>query len=322
MKALFKAISVLVFMLLFHGCIYESELLSEIELPLPAENHPLSITLSETSDSIFIYGETAFRYDVNTFGLNFTAIEVKFNGMSYQLENSSGNLWVTPVWNNTTDWYDLTVNFYASTGSGSIADKLKAENYVGTKTWKVRYFNIGEHNFKLYHRIKADSILQIYYINPPNTSTLFGELTKFPNKPMKVTSQHGDTLFFADSTFFGGVETYRLEITKNVGYTRYFDLYVNNEDYSRLTVTDFSADSCLVSWTSIPFKIDYKVIDTYDHLDYKKTYYQGDGHSFKDVQPRAGWGKFYYLYGRSKFSKPDSEWRLYGIVYWKDHAMF
>ena len=320
LKTSYKILSVAAFLLLLHSCLYETNQLSTISVQKPSANHPLNLTLSENKDSLLVFGETTFQYNVNTFGLNFTGIEVKFNGQKYQLDKSSGKLWVTPDYYNTTDWLDLTINFYASTGSGSIADKFKAENYVGTKTWKVKYIDIYKHDFSLHQRISPDSILQIYYVNPHNVDTLFGELTKFPFTKMKVTSHKGDTLFFADSVYCGGSDSYRLEVTKHIYMTRYYDLYVNHEAFSVLIVTDINKDSCLVSWSSIPFKVDYKVTDSYVSGNYK-TYYTGSGHSFKDTQPNPGWGKFYFLNGRSRFNKSESAWGLYMDVYWKDHTM-
>lgn len=321
MRTFYQTISFFGLIFLLPSCLYDTNQLSEVDIAQPQPGHMLTLTLSEDKDSLIIFGETAFRYDVNTFGLDFTAIEVNFKGQSYLLDKSSGALSITPDWDNTTDWLDLTINFYASTGTGSIADLLKAENYVGTKTWKVKYVDLRKHDYSLHQRISADSILQIYYLNPHYINTLQGDLTRFPLVNMKLTSRNGDTLFFADSSYFRGPASYRLEITKNVGYNRYFDLSVNYDSFSRLTVTDINKDSCLVSWTSIPFKVDYMVIDSYVHVDHN-VYYKGDGHSFKDTQPKPGWGKFYYLYARSKFNKSDAGWSLFMIVYWKDHAMY
>ncbi len=320
MRTFYQAVFVFGLILLLPSCIYETNQLTEVDIAQPQPGHMLTFTLSEDEDSLIIFGETTLRYDVNTFGLDFTAIEVNFKGQSYLLDKSSGVLWITPDWENTTDWLDLTINFYASTGTGSIADKFKAENYMGTKTWKVKFVDFGKHNFSLKHRISADSILQIYYVNPHNVDTLPGDLTRFPNVKMKITSRNGDTLFFADSVYYRGSASYRLEVTKNVSLTRYFDAYVDYNSFSRLTVTDINMDSCLVSWTSIPFKVDYMITDSYIHVDHN-VYYKGDGHSFKDTQPKPGRGKFYYLYVRSKFDKSDSGWDLFMHVYWKDHAI-
>lgn len=316
-----RIISVITLLFFLHSCMYETNQLSEIDVKQPPANHPLTLSLSVKTDSLIIFGETNFQYDVNTFGLNFTALEIDFNGITYQMENASGKLTLTPDYYNTKDWLDLTIKFYAATGSGSIADKFKAENYIGSKTWKVKYIDLGTHDFSLHQRITSDSILEIYYVNPHNVDTLLGKLYKDFNTVMKVAHQNGDTLFFSDSTYYGGMELYQLEVSNHLSFSRYYNLDVDYPQTSHLSVADINKDSCLVSWTYSRFKIDYKVMDSYI-FNNPNIYYTGSGHSFKDKQPQPNWGKFYYLYTRSRYNKSSLAWGLSMSVYWKDHVIF
>jgi hypothetical protein len=301
--------------------VYEANQFSEIDVKQPPASHPLTFSLSAKTDSLIIFGETNFQYNVNTFGLNFTALEVNFKGIKYQMVNTSGKLTVTPDYNNTTDWLDLTIKFYAGTGSGSIADKFNAENYIGSKTWKVKYIDLSTHDFSLHQRITKDSIVEIYYLNPHHVDTLLGKLKKDFNTELKVAHQNGDTLFFSDSTYYGGLEIYQLEVSNHLSFTRYYSLNIDYPQTSYLSVADINKDSCLVSWTSSRFKIDYLLLDCYIESNHKM-YYTGRGNSFKDTQPQPGWGKFYYLYTRSRYNKSNLAWGLSMIVYWKDHVIF
>ncbi len=311
-----QSVIVTVILVVFmQSCVYQTDQLSELNVQKPSASHAMNIDLSANTDSILILGETSFKYDVNTFGKDFTAIEVNYLNTKYILTDStSGTIGVTPNYNDTT-WFDLTIKFYASTGSGSIADHLKAENYVGSKTWKVKWVNVGDFKFKVRHRVSSDSLVEVYYLNPHNVHEELGTLTNIFNNKMTLTRQHGDTLFYIDSDYYGGLESYTLAIDKYVGFTRYYD-YALNYSYPTMTVTDINKDSCLVSWKfEAPIKFNYELQSN------NKTVYRGRGHSFKDVQP-VSYTTVYWLRGYSPFNTTYTGWYTDNMVIWGDHHMY
>ncbi len=240
-------------MLLFTGC--EFQLTGDFfnEVSEPSASHAGEITLSIESDSIYISEQTAINYSVNSFGLNCNAVEIKYLNNSFvNTETASGSLLMVPDFNNT-EWFDLTANFYLGTGSGSIADKFKMENYIGSKTWKIKFVDYKTFNFKLQYHVNKDSILEVFWVKPKYFGNIKNTLWHY-SRVMNPTRISGDTLFYSDPNYCGGSEDYRLYINEDRNVT-----VTVNFPYPVLTVSSAGLDSCQLSWDESPIKRFYKV---------------------------------------------------------------
>ena len=239
------------------------------ELSKPAASHKGEITLSLDQDSIIIYEPTKVNYSVNSFGLKYNAIEIEY--LKTKVTNdfeSSGSFMLTPDFS-VNGWIDLKATFYLSSGSGSIAEKLKAENYVGTKTWKVKFFNLNAFDFKFQYHVNKDGILELFWVKPSCISSVEGKVTRYGNEVLQ-SKISGDTLFYADDSYCGDMQMYNLSITvKNQAY-KGFSLSPNYP-YPELKFKSLGLDSCLISWTPSPIKRYYKLNELY----------AGFGNSFK-----------------------------------------
>ena len=166
----------------------------------------------------------------------------------------------------------MTIDFYVCTGSGSIADKLKAENYLGSKTWKVRYFNLKTCDYHFQNNITADSIVQVFWVKPKEVSSTIGAVYKGNSTKLTATRISGDTLFYADRDYCGGGQDYELNVSVNSSEQVGFGTNVNYP-YPEFKIIPIGFDSCLVSWTSSPIKRYYKLSDKYE----------GFGNSYKEL---------------------------------------
>lgn len=310
-----SAIVALLLAVLLGSCVYQIDEISELNIKKPSASHVLTLNLSANTDSILILGETFFKYDVNTYGKDFTALEVSYQNTNYTLtDRPSGTIGIVPNFNDTT-WNDLTIKFYASTGSGSIADQLKVENYVGSKTWKVKWVNVDDFKFKISHRVSSDSLLEVYYLNPHNVHEELGTLYNILNNKMTLTRQHGDTLFYVDSDYYGAQGSYSLAINKYVSFTHYYH-HALTYSYPIMTVTDVNKDSCLVSWKfEVPIKFNYELQKNY------KVVYRGREQTYKDVQLATN-TTVYSLRRFSPFNTTYTGWCSDNLVIWGDHKMY
>lgn len=263
----------------FQSCIYDCNELTKIELEQPDTWHPMDITLSNNKDSILIFGPTDFSYNVETFGLNANATIVTYLNQEINHTGFSQSFTLHPE-NQEGEWFDLTIECYLSTGSGSIADRLKAENYVGRKTWKVKYINLQTFDYQFSKHINADGLLELYYIKPPETELTNGHVTFYGNS-VPSTRMRGDTVFFTDSLYYGGSRSYYFAL--KIGESNFVGSSLQVEyPFPTITVTNLSLDSCLVSWTTCPVKLTYSL----SRNSVKQ--YLGTSCSFKDAQPRPG----------------------------------
>jgi len=265
-------------LILFTGCEYELSGEFNQDIQKPTESHEGFITLSNDVDSIVIFEQTDIQYSVSTFGLQFNGIQLEYLDTKITDEfNSSGSFRIIPDFNNT-GWFDLKASFYLGTGSGSIADKFKSENYVGTKTWKVCFLDLTKYDFQFQQHVNKDGFLELFWIKPSFLTGIKSAINVYSTIHPHITKITGDTTFFADSTYYGGNSTtYTLKLNIN---NKVFCEKTIYPDYPfpELKVTPFGLDSAIVSWSESPLKRYYKV---YDNSGYQHYVYTGTQNSFK-----------------------------------------
>jgi hypothetical protein len=277
-------------MLLAGSCEFEltGEFKNDIEKP--ADAHEGYITLSTEMDSIVIYEQTEFRYEVNSFGLQCNAIQIEYLDQKIiNQDNQRGSFFITPDFNHT-EWFDLKIDFYLGTGSGSIADKLKAENYAGTKTWKVRFMDLTKYDYKFQHRVNQDGFLELFWVKasfmPYYNSNINYTNTIHP----QITKVSGDTTFFVDSTYYGGSsQSFYLSI--KLGNNKFYNSTLTpNYPFPELKVKAIGLDSVEVSWTESPLKRYYK-LNT--NSSWQQYVYAGFKNSFRMALTPGVLEKFY-----------------------------
>jgi len=253
------------------SCIYETDILSEVDIKKPNTFQQVDITLTPSKDSMVIFDQTDFNFNVNSYHLKFNAAVVKYLNEEHTFEQSSGGFTIIPDKTNE-NWFDLTIDFYVHTGTGSIADRLNAENYLGSKTWKVKYFNLKNVDYHFQHHLTADSIVEVFWVKPKIVPATIGAVYGGSSTKMTATRISGDTLFYADRNYCGGGQNYNLNVSVNRNEQVGFSTNVNYP-YPEFNITPIGFDSCLVSWTPSPIRRYYKLSDKY----------AGFGNSFKDL---------------------------------------
>lgn len=291
------------FVFLLAGC--EFDLKGEFfnEINKPADSHNGEIILNIQKDSIVIFEPTDIKYSLNTFGLECNAIVIQYlNIEEKNLNTPVGGFHITPDFNNN-EWFDLTAKFYLGTGSGSIADKFKAENYVGSRTWKVKFVDFKKYDFKSGMRVNRDGFLEIYWIKP----SFFPEIRSYINPQStihpEITRIVGDTTFFTDSVYFGGNSTtYHLSLIYDQDI--YTERYLQpNYPFPEIKFTPIGLDSVLVSWTDSPLRRYYKVL--YEDADGKFAYV-GWNNSFRAVVTPCVNYNFYLYISRNEKVKYEN----------------
>lgn len=265
-------------LLLFTSCEYELSGEFNRDIAKPANSHEGSISLSKDMDSILIYEETDIQYSVNSFGLQCNGIQLEYLNTKFSNQYSTSGIFrITPDFS-ITDWFDLKADFYLSTGSGSIADKFKAENYIGTKTWKVRFVDLSKIDFQFQQHINKDGFLELFWIKPSFLPTISSSISQGSTIHPHISKIKGDTTFFADSTYYGGNSTYyRLDL--NLDHRNIYGKSINpNYPFPELQITPLGLDSAIVSWTKSPLRQYYKVFNANGSQGYIFT---GFDNSFK-----------------------------------------
>lgn len=220
---------------------------------------PSEIKLNYDQDSILIFGKTNLTISLNSFGKKFTAAVLDYQGYERTFMDSVINLTYSPNEEDQGKWTNLTVNYYFSTGTGSLADRLKIENYVGTRTWKIKYINLEKFNFNFSHKVSTDSVLELFWIKPDKNFD--ARLTKVmlsfkTDSEFPVFRQNKDTVFYRDAEYVGGEQYYSFNIlgtsvweSQNVKY-----------DFPTMNFTDIRLDSLNIFWQKNPFRVKYRLL--------------------------------------------------------------
>lgn len=261
---------------IFISCIYEPEGLGQTGAKYPDSQVPMDITLSPDKDSLIIYGNTNITFNVNSFGLKCSGVRLEYLSKSQEYYSSSGSFTLEPV--TEGQWMDLKASIYLKTGSGSIADLLDAENYMGTKTWKIKYISFYNYSIPIYQRINKDSCLEVYWIKPNDIPLSNVSFTGIP-----FTKQKADTMFYVDTTFYGGnkyVELYYKLPGQSYNKSSYLSI---NYPYPEISVQQISFDSCRISWPSSKLRWKYIL-----NKGGASSVYVGNKNSFTDANPLLG----------------------------------
>jgi len=245
-------------LLLLSSCAFEPAGLNYVEVEKPAASYPLDIHLSLNEDSIYLYGDTKISFNLSTFGKSFNGAMIHYYDQKISTDQSAYSFTITPK--QTSDWVDLTIDFYVSTGSGSIADKLKVENYIKSKTWKIKYFDLEKEGITTNYLIHPDGFLQLYMVLPKQRPGNECGMSKYGND-IPIARVSGDTIFFNDKSYCGGEGTYYLWYRYDSKHVVSRNINVNLPK-AEIKVEAIGLDSCRVSWTKSPLKLYYVINDT------------------------------------------------------------
>jgi len=262
----------------FSACDYEPSGVFDPGIKKPADSHQGSMVLSKDMDSIVIFEPTQISYAVNSFGLECNGIQLEYLTTKITNQNSTTGIFtITPDFENTS-WFDLKANFYLGTGSGSIADRFKAENYQGSRTWKVRFMDLTKFDFNFQQHVNKDGFLELFWIKPSFMPAISSAINIYNTIHPHITKIAGDTTFFADSTYYGGNSTfYTLYLTLNK--RNIYSKTINpTYPFPDLKVSPFGLDSAVVSWAKSPIRQYYKV---YYSNAWQRYIYTGFENSFK-----------------------------------------
>ena len=263
-----KLFQLLFCLLLISSCTFEPEGLNFIEVEKPAASSPIEVALSLNEDSIYLYANTKMSFNLSTFGKKFNGAQIQFYNQKFITNESNYTFTISPQITNY--WADLTIDFYVSTGTGSIADKLKLENYVMTKTWKIKYVNLNKEGLNAGYQIHPDGYLELYMVLPKQSKGGKYGLSRYGNS-ITFSRISGDTVFYNDKSYCSDKNTYQFSFTFDSNTYFHRDVEV---DFPKpeLIVEAIGLDSFRVTWTKSPFKLYYTINDTE---------YKGFGNDYK-----------------------------------------
>ena len=154
---------ILTISVLFTSCEYEPNGSNFVQLTPPADSLAIGISLNDINplDTIYIYQDTRILIKINA---------------EKELQQATILIDGQELWDNPFDFtlrpnelgegvHTLTVKAVFASGSGSLADMMGLEGYMGELSWNIRVIPNPESHFEVGYRLNKDGFLEIYWDN-------------------------------------------------------------------------------------------------------------------------------------------------------------
>jgi len=181
----------------------------------------MEINLSDVdpADTIYIMDATRLTLQVNTFGKSLKGIQYLIDNRVY----SYGHEVIIYPSNMADGTYKLTVLVTVSSGTGSLADMMEMEGYLGEMNWNVRIMKNFDPGLKLGFRKNADNFLELYWETSKYVpEAIFEKYEVSVSKNLIITNQEKKSAVFEDYIYGWAGGSVDLYIKCTGGYSRYY----------------------------------------------------------------------------------------------------
>lgn len=239
---------------LITACEFEPTGENFVELTPPEKTIPVKITLNDINpyDTIYVYQRTSFSLNINC-PKNLIKGDILIDNQVYAnvLDNSI-NFNVDPA-QMTEGVHKLNVKAVFSSGSGSIADILGVEGYMGELAWNIKIIQKPETHFETHYRINKDGFLEIFWNSDLPESIIerymvHSGLTQ--NADINITDPNQKS--FIDYGYVCGYVYYEISICLKGGSVFHKQLSFDKPAPTGVYFEDLSIDSLRVFWNK-PF---------------------------------------------------------------------
>lgn len=218
----------------------------------PIEPHGLgqvSITLNEYDDrdTIYLWGPADFFYDIEIDSGRIKSLKVVFAGLDYPQTSVKGKFGIEGSLLKTGT-YELRIEFIATPGTGSLADKVGAEDYQVYRTWILK-IDVSPPPTPILRLSKQDGYLAVSW-DPYTKPNFVGYQihVKYSNKELTIHYDNPNLSNWVDSSYVGfGLAEYKLTIRNTNG-----ERSQTSRHYTQLLVTGSYDPSDTVATLNLP----------------------------------------------------------------------
>ncbi len=258
------------------------------------------ISLSSTSDTIKIYGPTVLTYDINTYGLKIVSGFFSLGDKKWEVTSDTGRISISPA-DFSSGKYQLSLNAYTNSGSGSVADYFGGEGYNAVKNWPMLIdANMGaaiKPSFSVtsdgYFKVSWPKCEQYNFVSYEVKGSLnFNNFTK--------VYTNSDITSYIDSSFVGGTLFFQVNTIlsnwKTMGISNSTD-----EPFPVLKFEDLGVDSLRIYWDKSKYRAHYRI-----EKDYVTIFESSDKSSVTIPNPGFGDNPEFNLFTSPVVPCPDN----------------
>jgi len=259
----FSPFPFILFLFVMFSCEYQLSETNIVEIKTTPEDHVFDLNFSSDLDTIEVFDNVEFTYDLNTFGLEIHAGKFTINSVSWEIDSEKGSFTVYP-YNFEPGYYTLKLSLTANSGTGSIADLTGHEIYDYEKEWTLIIDPRDAPSLKVYNTITPEGYLKLYW----DTCYQYNfDCYKFYEgyDLLKVISDK-DSTFFIDSTFIGKSSSFRVAtyIKRDINnYEWGTSLNIANH-FPIIKIEEKGADSLRFYWKKSPYNTKFTLTTRYE----------------------------------------------------------
>ena len=244
----------------------------------PPDTATFDLSIIPGGDTILIIGLTTLTYNINTHNRMLYTGSINLIDRTWTINQTSGSITINPaLWSN--GYYPMTLVFYTSSGTGSLADHLGAEGYMGQIEWIV-HINVTDpadtiENIKKpqpFASLTDDRYLKIKWskCSHPHFKSYRIEVHSYGGYSAKEIFDP-DSCFYINEDFVGGDLDFRVGITVTTytGVYLWSDYLNLHENYPTIEFEEYGFDSVRVFWGASKYNCLFSLMDSYWY-----TYYQ------------------------------------------------
>jgi len=258
------------------GCEFVLKDENDLNIEKPTSSHPIDLSITPVSDTIYISEKQVFNYTTNTYGLKLQKVKFYIDSyLQWEMTSTSGSFTLDAAYL-SNGVYVLSMDVYTNSGTGSLADKLGGEGYLAHRFWTVKINKkiTGGTTEPVDSTIDTSPTVPIRDIN---WEILPGGYLKFSWSKVKrkdfynyqiswsVFSQNimhykaNDTTYI-DSTYIGGSKTFKVDYNRlHDNMAIYGQSVTLNDAYPIVSATGKGLDSVTVHWAKSKYRVRYEV---------------------------------------------------------------
>ena len=164
-----KILYILVAICLFASCEYDPSGVNFEELTPPSDFIPIEITLNDIdpADTIYVFEDTKVTVKIHQSQNNpLKLLSITLGGKTFQYSQGVTSADIVLRRNELGEGvHKLTVNATFSSGTGSLAEMMGMEGYMGEMSWNIRVMPDPATQFKVDYRLNEEGFLEIYWEN-------------------------------------------------------------------------------------------------------------------------------------------------------------
>ena len=268
--------SVLILLTVFwSGCSYELSDENVLNLEKPASSHPIDLSIVPVGDTIHITEKQLIDYTINTYGLILKKVEFKIGPyLLWDMTSTSGSFTIDPS-NLSNGFYELSMNVYTNSGSGSLADKLNGEGYLAQRNWMVKISgqtttspdstidNTPTVPVKVKSMITPDGYLKFIWNKVKRKDFYMYQIhCSAGSSPVDIQRTNANDTTYKDSTYVGGTLYFRVDYSRLHDNSAVYGVDITlNETYPTISITGKGLDSIIVHWAKSKYRARYEVHD-------------------------------------------------------------